>query len=430
MKNKKIVLFSLMPLAAIPVVISSTSCTDKTTINGARKVFNKIKDPLSKLQLNNSKDANNYDLDVNDYKEKSKTIVTKYWKFELVSVNLEKTLSRDYALNEGNNVIETNRVYEFLAYRKSNDSSDGWEPLIGDNEKIQYKVPVKKTLKTINQIDTKLDLSKAEKLPVDWSKNKKWLDAEIVDWADGDTPRVKILNNPNNLYPGLVDTNEKTSDGQPNPHYGMFQVKKKDGSLVWEYPKIRIAGIDTPEKAVGTTPSDPFEYGFAEKSSEFAKKNFLPGRKVRLLTEDLDAFSRITADVFFAEDPNNTNPQNKDYVYSYATEITRAGLTLPYGKNVDLQKMKTKGSIPYYTFYALGKALTYAQDNRKGFFSVLDNPKTVSKYVYTAKPNRDYLIFDKYHPLDYSNPNNVFTAFDKWKDESGDPLFPKEGWKE
>ncbi|WP_406617643.1 hypothetical protein ACJA27_02065 [Mycoplasmopsis lipophila] len=92
--------------------------------------------------------------------------------------------------------------------------------------------------------------------------------------------------------------------------------------------------------------------------------------------------------------------------------------------------MKTKGSIPYYTFYALGKALTYAQDNRKGFFSVLDNPKTVSKYVYTAKPNRDYLIFDKYHPLDYSNPNNVFTAFDKWKDESGDPLFPKEGWKE
>ncbi|MGV2392865.1 UNVERIFIED_CONTAM: hypothetical protein O8I53_07735 [Campylobacter lari] len=86
--------------------------------------------------------------------------------------------------------------------------------------------------------------------------NQSLVKAQIIDGADGDTVKVKILEVPSTFtkYPNLKINSE-------------------------EY-KVRLAGIDTPEKNVGGTDSTPYEHKFAEMSSAFAASKLANGKIV------------------------------------------------------------------------------------------------------------------------------------------------------
>ncbi|UWW00467.1 thermonuclease family protein [Mycoplasmopsis felis] len=88
--------------------------------------------------------------------------------------------------------------------------------------------------------------------------------------------------------------------------------------------RIRLMGIDTPEKGItklqGYVKAAPFEYAFALRSSEFAEKiKEQYGSDILVAFVDgKDAFGRVTAEIMFGP----------EYKYSYNSEILRAGLTL------------------------------------------------------------------------------------------------------
>ncbi|MBU4690636.1 thermonuclease family protein [Mycoplasma sp. ES3157-GEN-MYC] len=196
--------------------------------------------------------------------------------------------------------------------------------------------------------------------------NKNIFKARVTQHADGDTIQVLALEN--------------------NDKHSITTGKQY---------KIRLAGIDTPEKNVGGTDSDPEEMFWAVKASKFCEKVLKDNQIVYIYATGKDTYGRITADVFFSYDNNQPNSV-EEAKHSYSVEITRAGWTLPYLTNPsDLVTLIDKGTLQSYTFYSLGLALKSAYDNKRGFF-------------YTQS------LFKK-KPTDFSNIYKIKKLGESWR---------------
>lgn len=206
--------------------------------------------------------------------------------------------------------------------------------------------------------------------------------AKIVGHSDGDTFTVEAL--------------EKVLSNSIN---------------VGDHIKLRLAGIDTPEKAVGSQKAVNPELHWAKKASAFAEKTLPIGKVVHVFFGTKDGFSRLTADVFFKKD--GTEAANYwDADTSYCVEITKAGLTLPHASNA--QKATEADSIEYYTYYPIALALKYAYDNKKGFFGSGflgffsgKHPKDFEK-IYMLKPNTSWKLFWPYDEDSFTNPDYIW----------------------
>ncbi|QBF34658.1 hypothetical protein EG856_01840 [Mycoplasmopsis phocirhinis] len=193
--------------------------------------------------------------------------------------------------------------------------------------------------------------------------------------------------------------------------------------------RLRIAGIDTPEKNVGGNPANETEYKWALKASEFAENTLKLNQIVYVFATGLDSFKRITADVFFNYDidkPNSLDEVDK----SYSVEITKAGWTLPFNANNGLGiRIKSPYTLEWYTFRMLGMALKFAYDNQKGFFAVNkgEKRKSIQEFakIYQLKPiNNNYINFWAYQKnarneidnvFNIENDENVYTPDDEYK---------------
>ncbi|MFV8499493.1 thermonuclease family protein [Mycoplasma sp. VS424B] len=205
---------------------------------------------------------------------------------------------------------------------------------------------------------------------IDWSKvdSSLYFDGKITNTADGDTFTVqasadKIIGN--NVGP----------IGAGSSHI------------------IRLAGIDTPEKAVGnksgSVTSAPFEYAFALMPTHFAEELWKTyGDHVRVAFIDgKDTFGRLTADVFFGD----------NYQYSYNTEVVRAGFTLPLAKST--VTVNNYNSLPKsyeaLIYPEIAKAMHEAVEAKRGFFHYFETPTDVSRFIYLIKPNTSYVPFEQ-----------------------------------
>lgn len=182
--------------------------------------------------------------------------------------------------------------------------------------------------------------------------------------------------------------------------------------------KLRLSGIDTPEKNVsGTDAVDPELY-WAKKASQFAKDELKTNKIVYVYFDGKDTYNRVTADVFYNKTKDNIDSID-DAVSSYSVEITKAGLTLPYetAKESIGIKITNSHSLQYYTYYSLGLALKYAYENQKGFFEkpwykFRKTPDDFEK-IYMLKPIGAAWRSFWYKEADATtNPNNVFSYAD------------------
>ncbi|VEU75479.1 Uncharacterised protein [Mycoplasmopsis maculosa] len=206
---------------------------------------------------------------------------------------------------------------------------------------------------------------------------------KVVGGADGDTVYLEALE----------DNNER-------------------GIRTGDKNKIRLSGIDTPEKYVGLTRASDKEYKYALMSSEFASKTLKNNKIVYAYITEKDSFGRWVGDVFYSE--TNDKPEKiEDVDRSYSVQITRAGLTLPYDinpiPNMDLQKIE--GTLQWYVWRLLGVALLNANYYNDGFFAEYSTPYDVSKNVYEIKKfGTAFESFTKKVDINVFNNPNVYKA--------------------
>lgn len=334
-----------------------------------------------KIRLKDGISDNEYLLDADDFHSKpfelrikDKNNIEHLYKFKLDAVNLSEQLSDDKPLDHTHCSLETKRTFSFTVLNSKNKLLFRFKPL--------YKMDKKLTLPTIVDMEAKFDKSIAKPLYIEWSKETSWCEATINKWFDGDTPEVTIGN--------------------------VFAPNFSGVAIAGETNKVRIDGIDTPEKKVGSKDASPWEYSFADASSRFAKSTLVPGTKVRLFMTGKDAFGRWTADIFFGD----------KFQYSYATEITRHGFTLPMNGIESLIKIKNPHSLEHYTAIWLADAMNDAWTKRRGFFKIFHKPWAISRDVYKIKPNTGYQIYMKdshnsvYKYKDHAYPNGNIGSLD------------------
>lgn len=190
---------------------------------------------------------------------------------------------------------------------------------------------------------------------------------------------------------------ESVSDGDTFSVIAQESKTLRGGIVITqgESYRIRLSGIDTPEKGVGSgnnyVAAAPFEYSFALHATNFAeqvvnsekfKNDIMVG-----FVSGKDSYDRITADIFFGE----------NYQYSYITEIVRSGHTLPYSNDVweNYLHNKDKSTYEYNLYPKIAEAFEEAIKNNKGMFNYFDNPADVSLFIYLIKNN------NRWHPFYY-----------------------------
>ncbi|WP_322960512.1 thermonuclease family protein [Mycoplasmopsis cynos] len=278
--------------------------------------------------------------------------------------NNSKTLEQN-AANTLDNVDTTyNFTYDIYL---GNAKLEGFiEPTVS---KEYNSIKIKPLLKDA-PINT--DVSNFKALNFDFENDQNLRDlyfkAKVKDVSDGDTVTVISL--------------------EDKQLANNVSVKKDE-----EY-RIRLSGIDTPEKALGSKKdfkkSSAFEYAFALHATKFAEE--ILGKKfandvVVGFASGKDSYERITADIFFGE----------KYKYSYNAEIVRAGHTLPFKNQGWEANVKNKNikSYEYNMYKELAIALSDAINNKKGLFNYFNNPIEVQRFVYLIKPNSEWLPFYK-----------------------------------
>ena len=269
-----------------------------------------------------------------------------------------------------------------IVYKDPNENTvelvDGW------NRKLSIKND-KFVLHSLNSVYNSFENNKTNAFEfknIDWNKLKaKYFDAEIVEWSDGDTPIVKVT---------AIDPSNTT-------------VK------VGEKTKIRISGIDTPEKFVGGNKSKDFEHNYAKLSSKFAEEAVPKGSKVRVYADQKDAFGRWMGDVFFGE----------NYKYLYSVEITRSGLTLPYFSDVSQALNFAKNPLywEHYALLQLANAFEFAITNKKGFFKTFALPYWIQSNIYRMKPNGKWTLLDKKSERNLFNIEGINLINDSYKNK-------------
>ncbi|UUM20009.1 MULTISPECIES: thermonuclease family protein [unclassified Mycoplasma] len=223
--------------------------------------------------------------------------------------------------------------------------------------------------KKLGDVYNNLNIKLAEfpKVNIDWNAkeiDKKYFDAEIVADADGDTFVVKVTDKHNT-----------------------------EGFKVGDELRIRLSGIDTPEKAVSTKLASPFEQTFARISSKFASKLMKTklsngteiGKKLRVaFYSGRDSYDRALADVFFGD----------NYEYSYNLSIVAQGYTLPYVQDGNWEnKITQKNTYENLLFPLIYTYFNKAIEEKKGFFEFFNAPRDVQIFVYRMKENGQWRPF-------------------------------------
>ncbi|RIV17006.1 thermonuclease family protein [Mycoplasmopsis gallopavonis] len=226
------------------------------------------------------------------------------------------------------------------------------------NKEYEWDQPVTPTL---NQYLDQVTINKElfQPIEIDWSKVKHF-ETFLVDFSDGDTFTISEFDDQGKQF------------------------------------KIRLMGIDTPEKAIQENQSSPFEYSFALLSSAWGKKLFksfeiekdgqrvIPVRIAFGDKTDKDAYGRITADIFFGD----------GYKYSYNVEIVRAGYTYPMDSASNaLGLLKEPNTYENLIYPKIRTAFNDAIKNRRGFFHYINSVDQVTKYLYNKKQNEKWWIF-------------------------------------
>ncbi|WP_051521854.1 thermonuclease family protein [Mycoplasma leonicaptivi] len=250
-----------------------------------------------------------------------------------------------------------NVIFEFDVLKDNKKVVGFIEPLIKFAKQRRLTAPIHSN--NINE-----NKENFKKINVPWNDASfapYYYDAILTAHSDGDTFTVQPVEN------------KKTQ----------FATVSKNDSY-----KIRLAGIDTPEKAVGSgsksIKSSPFEYIFALQSSAFGEKVLKKNSRVRVAyISGSDTYGRQTADIFFGD----------NFEYSYNVEIVRAGYSLPYSSSGWEKKFDQKNDYVKDVYPAIFEAFNEAKEKRNGFYKYL-TPKQVSDYVYNIKPNSSWQPFD------------------------------------
>ncbi|UUD36865.1 Uncharacterised protein [Mycoplasmopsis californica] len=309
------------------------------------------------LQFHSPLSINSVYLDLHDLVNRFYLVKVNDVKYmiELSQLPVKDDLPRDVALDDTINQFNNKRslIFKFHTLDK--------KVVINYTYRLETDIQMKFTLRP-KQLNPSLSLDdpNIQKINVDWVNINNWFEGEIVRWKDGDTAEVKVLS----IQPGVSDIN------------------------VGETYTIRLAGIDTPEKGVGSgadyKKSPKWEHQFAELATKFAV-NTLPSKTVVRLFLDgkgVDKFNRIPADIFFG----------KDFNISYNTEIVRNGWCLPFSGG-NKSENTIKGTLKYYTFFEMAKAMKFAKENRLGLFQDFANEKTIATKVYLTRSNTGYHTF-------------------------------------
>lgn len=339
----------------------------KRVINEVNKIINK--DVLSKNKLvykTNNKLIPYIDESKSTYK---KTFTVKIYgrdvTFKLNSISSALDLG-DYGKEGGNeslyasnlNSVDTSVTFIYDAYVNGKKVSN----LAGLSGKVKNQSQITNPIGNFDIdfgpehfVSTNLNFQEPE-------LEQKSFKASIKSASDGDTFEVIA--------------NETKSIG------GKISVQKGQSY------RIRLMGIDTPEKGItkpqGYVKAAPFEYAFALRSSEFAekvKKQY--GNDILVAFVDgKDAFGRVTAEIMFGP----------EYKYSYNSEILRAGLTLPLANDTWETEfiLKNKSSFIYRLYPEMYKAAKYAQENQKGFYKYFDTPDELTTFIWLFKQNNSY----------------------------------------
>ncbi|CAM9108226.1 hypothetical protein MYMA111404_01230 [Mycoplasma marinum] len=205
---------------------------------------------------------------------------------------------------------------------------------------------------------------------------------KIVNWHDGDTPKVKFL--------------DKKIWGRPG-------VDIKTGIA-----KIRIASIDTPEIGTGGYGGKPYapttgdEYKYAKAGKDLADKIMPVGTTVSVFTSFSQTYDRIAGSIFFDSDNNGS------FESSWAVTIMNKGLTLPFVSSPN--DVIDENNILHYIGIPFADAFNYAYNNKIGMFS--KNIEEISK----IHGSTDFSSV-KWHSADNdSAPRNVYDYYKAWEE--------------
>ncbi|MDJ1646250.1 thermonuclease family protein [Mycoplasma phocimorsus] len=340
----------------------------------------KFDEAIKKQILANIKDTysiNSIVLSSDQFKDKNLKIPSKfktflsngaYFKIESVARRQKPAQAKKRNLNDffekirftsENNNIDVETVFSLGLYTKFN------RRVLGVLKEITFDSHLE--LKNLpSDMKTRLENSRfdfnnptVKKINVDWEKIP-WYEGEIISWADGDTVSVKITAN------NKVNYIEKLSIGNE--------------------VKVRISGIDTPEKSVGRKRASEFEYQYAEVSSAFGPHFAKAGEKIRMIGTGLDTFGRVTSDVY-------KGAKEDEFNVSYSVEMVRNGYTLPMDASGFKKEQTTLGTLSYYSYFELGRALKEAVDKQAGFFVDYRIPFWASTFIYKIKQNTGYTMF-------------------------------------
>ncbi|WP_029512724.1 hypothetical protein [Mycoplasmopsis iners] len=268
---------------------------------------------------------------------------------------------------EANETFSTQRKFKYQTFKLIDGA---WVPLLRPDLSLTKDITITWTLPST--ISTKFDESIAKQVYVDWELNKGiYVDAIIDSWSDGDTLKFRLADTVTPDHPKWEQFQSDITSGKTEPD--------DEGRALF---KLRIEGMDTPEKNVGGKNSTPFEYQYAELPSQFAKKNFKKGTPIRIFTvggTGKDSFGRYLGDFFFGE----------GWKYSYTVELVNSGLTLPLISKDKFLAVTPTDSL-YYTIPGIADAFNDAIENKRGFYKNFTNPNGVSTGIYIEKPSNSW----------------------------------------
>ncbi|WGI36763.1 thermonuclease family protein [Mesomycoplasma lagogenitalium] len=167
----------------------------------------------------------------------------------------------------------------------------------------------------------------------------KHIDATIISWADGDT----------------------------------VTIDAGTGQLVEGRQRIRLVGIDTPEKGLNKdgvyVESEGEEKLMAEQATNFAKELLPAGTKVKFVfsgRRPAQSYERIVGWIFYED------PQDSGKWKNYSAEIIRQGLTAPNLADWK-EKMSDISQVEYYEAIKLWNAFYEAWNNNRGMYKNAKN---------------------------------------------------------
>lgn len=199
-----------------------------------------------------------------------------------------------------------------------------------------------------------------------WTSLTNYEDCTLLHWIDGDT----------------------------------FRYRKSDGTE----NNLRVESIDTPESHVKDNhgkwiSTSGVEKEWADKATEFGKKEIPAGSTIRLVFQVGGTYGRDVASVFYGDHFEN----------NYSVNIIKSGFALPFINSSSLVIVMDRVTNPlHYVGVPIADAFNDAILNKRGMYGM--DPSNISKVHGTTNINSS-----KYVP---SDPKNIYhyISDDFWKE--------------